>query len=363
MNPCRTSTTSFAPKHHKGDPNIIYPQVALIAVNPHTGQVLALVGGRDYTQSQLNHSIAERPTGSIFKPLVYAAAYNTSLGGVDLDGNGVFTAITRINDDSQNFGTPSQPYTPSNFEKGEYPGMVMAADALAHSLNIATIALAQKVGYENVASLAHQAGIVNAKPTPSMAIGTYNATPLDMAGVYTMFANNGVREKPWVLSSVRNPNGDIVADFPAEGEQILDPKVAYLTQTLLEGVMQRGTAAGVRGMGFTAPAAGKTGTSHDAWFAGYSSNLLCIIWVGNDDYSNLNLEGAKAAAPIWAAFMKKAIKLPQYSDMKPFTPPDGVELVRIDRATGLRADESCPSDGFTLPPSSRAPRRKAPARI
>jgi penicillin-binding protein 1B len=328
---------------------ISYPQVALVALNPHTGQILALIGGRNYGVSQLDHAVAERPTGSIFKPFVYAAAYNTSLNGTTLSGGGVFTALTKLNDDAQDFGTNGQSYIPGNFDKNEYPGMVTAADALAHSLNIATIALAQQVGYENVATLAHAAGIVNAKPTPSMAIGTYSATPIDMAGAYTTFANNGVHLKPWVLASVRNAQGDIVADFAPEAKQVLDPRTAYLTQTLLEGVMARGTAAGVRTRGFTAPAAGKTGTSHDAWFAGYSSNLLCIIWVGNDDYTDVKLEGAKAAAPIWAEFMNRAIRIPQYSDMKTLgQPPDGVELLRINRATDLIADDTCPTDSIPL---------------
>ena len=188
----------------KGDTSTTMPQVALVALNPHTGQILALVGGRNYGISQLNHAMAERPTGSIFKPFVYAAAYNSSLHGTALDGDGPFTALTRLNDDPQDFGNG---YTPGNFEKGEYPGMVTAADALAHSLNIATIALAQKVGFENVAALARSAGIVNARATPSVAIGTYNATPIDMAGAYTVFANNGVHLNPWVLASVRNPAG------------------------------------------------------------------------------------------------------------------------------------------------------------
>ena len=335
-------------KHRKNaDAPITYPQVALIALNPHTGQVLALVGGRDYATSQLNHAMAQRPTGSTFKPFVYATAYNSSLAGTDLDGNGVFTALTRINDDPQDFGSNGRSYIPGNFERGEYPGMVTAADALAHSLNIATIALAMKVGLDNVASLAHSAGIVNAQATPSMAIGTYNATPLDMAGAYTVFANYGVHLKPWFLSSVRNANGDIVSDFTPEARQVLDPRVAYLTQTLMQGVIDRGTAAGVRGMGFTAPAAGKTGTDHDAWFAGFSSNLICIVWVGNDDYTDIKLQGAQAAAPIWADFMKRAQKMPQYSDMKAFTTPDGVQTLRVDRATGLISDSSCPSDSFT----------------
>jgi penicillin-binding protein 1B len=341
----------YAALHKKGAAEpaaITYPQVALVALNPHTGQILALIGGRNYGVSQLDHAVAERPTGSIFKPFVYAAAYNTSLAGTTLSNGSVFTALTKLNDDSQDFGTNGQSYIPGNFDKNEYPGMVPAADALAHSLNIATIALAQLVGYENVATLAHSAGIVNARPTPSMAIGTYSATPIDMAGAYTTFANNGVHLKPWVLASVRNAQGDIVADFAPEAKQVLDPRTAYLTQSLLEGVMQRGTAAGVRARGFTAPAAGKTGTSHDAWFAGYSSNLLVIVWVGNDDYTDVKLEGAKAAAPIWAEFMNRAIRIPQYSDMKSLgPPPDGVEVLTVDRASGLIADESCPSDSFT----------------
>ena len=323
---------------------ITYPQVALLALNPHTGQILAMVGGRNYGVSQLNHAGAQRPTGSIFKPFVYATAFNTSLTGTSVDGSGVFTAVTRINDDPQDFGQNGQSYVPGNFEKGEYPGMVPAATALAHSLNIATISLARRVGYENVATLARAAGIVSARPTPSMAIGTYSATPIDMAGAYTVFANGGVHLTPWMLASVRNTNGDIVADFAPVASQVLDPRVAYMTQSLLEGVIERGTAATVRLHGFKAPAAGKTGTSHDAWFAGYSSNLICVVWVGNDDYTNVNLEGAKAAAPIWAEFMNRAIQLPQYSDMHEFTKPDGVTNVRIDKATNLPADSSCPND-------------------
>ncbi len=330
--------------HGKRTDPITYPQVALVALDPHTGQVLALVGGRNYGTSQLNHAMSERPTGSIFKPFVYATAFNTSLNGMSLGEGGVFTAVTRIDDSPQDFGQNGQSYTPGNFERGEYPGMVTAADALAHSLNIATIALAQKVGYENVAALARSAGIVSARATPSVAIGTYSATPVDMAGAYTLFANGGVLLSPWLLASVRNLNGDLVADFPPVAKQTLDPRVAYLTQSLLQGVMARGTAAAVRTRGFTAPAAGKTGTSHDAWFAGYSSNLLCIVWVGNDDYTDVKLQGALAAAPLWAEFMNRAIQLPQYSDMHAFPKPEGVTDVRIDKASALPADSSCPND-------------------
>jgi len=336
--------------HKKNATNILYPQVALVALNPHTGQILALIGGRNYGVSQLNHATAERPTGSIFKPFVYATAYNTSLNGLDLGGTGIFTALTKLDDDPHTFMFDGKPYDPGNFEKGEYPGMVTAAQAIAHSLNIATIGLAEQVGYENVAALARTAGIVNARGTPSVAIGTYNATPIDMAGAYTVFANNGVHLKPWMLASVRNANGDIVADFAPEAKQVMDPRSAFLTQSLLQFTMNYGTASSVRGHGFSAPAAGKTGTSHDAWFAGYTSNLLCIIWVGNDDYTDISnglshsLQGADTAAPIWAEFMNRAIKLPQYSDMKPFSSPEGVQVVSIDKSTWLPADSSCPED-------------------
>jgi penicillin-binding protein 1B len=325
---------------------ITYPQVALVAINPHTGQILALVGGRNYGVSQLNHAVSERPTGSIFKPFVYAAAYNTSLNGLSLGDGGVFTALTKLNDDTTTFMYNGQAYTPGNFERGEYPGMVTAAQAIAHSLNIATISLAQQVGFDNVAALARSAGITAARGTPSVAIGTYSATPIDMAGAYTVFANGGVHLNPWMLASVRNTNGDIVSDFSPEAKQVVDPRTAYLTQSLLEGAMNYGTASAVRRHGFTGPGAGKTGTSHDAWFAGYTSNLICIIWVGNDDYTDVKIQGADAAAPIWAEFMKRAILLPQYSDVKSFIPPEGITTARIDKTTSLLVDPTCPNNSF-----------------
>ncbi|MBB5316123.1 transglycosylase domain-containing protein [Tunturibacter empetritectus] len=337
------------PKGEQPGP-ITYPQVALVAINPHTGQILALVGGRNYGASQLNHAVSQRPTGSIFKPFVYAAAYNSSLNGLSLSngdtgGSGVFTALTELNDEETTFTYDNgrQTYTPKNLISG-YKGDVTAAYALAHSLNAATVQLGQMVGFDNVAALARSAGITNARGTPSVAIGTYNATPIDMAGAYTVFANNGVHLTPWMLASVRNASGDIVSDFSPDAKQVMDPRAAYLTQSLLEGVMNYGTAAAVRGHGFTAPAAGKTGTSHDAWFAGYTSNLICIVWVGNDDYTDVKIEGAHAAEPIWTEFMKRAILLPQYSDVKPFVAPAGITTARIDKTSNLIADSTCPGN-------------------
>jgi len=193
-----------------------------------------------------------------------------------------------------------------------------------------------------VAALARSAGVTNARGTPSVAIGTYSATPIDMAGAYTVFANNGVHLTPWMLASVRNTNGDIVSDFSPEAKQILDPRVAYLTQSLMEGAMTYGTASSVRRHGFTGPGAGKTGTSHDAWFAGYTSNLICIVWVGNDDYTDIKLAGGTTAAPIWAEFMKRAQKIPRYSDMKGFSAPSGVVDVQIDKVTNRLSTPACP---------------------
>jgi len=334
-------------QHKKGATNITYPQVSLIALNPHTGQVLALVGGRNYGVSQLDHATSKRPTGSIFKPWVYATAEVNTVNNQPLP-SGPFTALTILHDVPTTFTYDEgrQSYSPRNY-KDEFHGDVTAAYALAHSLNNATVSLGQQVGFENVAALGRASGISGVKGTPSVALGSYDATPLDMAGAYTVFANGGVHVNPWLLASVRNSNGDIVADFAPEAHQVMDPRAAYLTQSLLEGVMNFGYGVEVRKRGFTAPAAGKTGTDHDAWFAAYSSNLICIVWIGNDDYTDVKMSGAIAAAPIWAEFMNRAIKLPQYSDMTSFRAPEGIQVMRIDRATSLPADETCPSDTFS----------------
>jgi penicillin-binding protein 1B len=336
----------------------VYPQVALVALNPHTGQVLALVGGRSYGTSQVNHAVAHRPTGSIFKPFVYAAAFQTAAEGTMLPGQTkLFSPVTIINDSQQTYGEGTEyEYTPHNYEG--YYGDITARFALMRSDNNATISLASMVGFDRVAALARDAGVKSARGTPSMAIGSYDATPLDMAGAYTIYANGGVHLDPWMLASVRTPTGDVIQDYTPTSRQVLDPRVAFLTTYMLEAVLQGngsdpcmiggmdycGTGAGVRNMGFTAPAAGKTGTDHDAWFAGFTTSLLCIVWVGNDDYTDIKIEGAHAAAPIWAAFMKQAVQLPQYSDTNEFTAPDGVQIVTIDKNSNLLAEPSCPDD-------------------
>jgi penicillin-binding protein 1B len=317
-------------------------QIALIAMDPHTGEIKALVGGRNYGTSQLNHALAKRPTGSIFKPFVYAAAMNTALDG----STTVITPASTVPDQPTTFSYGDQIYEPRNY-KEEYHGDVTLRYALALSLNNATVKLAEEVGYDKVADLARSAGIASVKATPAMALGAYDATPVDMTAAYTSFANGGVRLSPVFVNSVRNAKGDIIVNFGTEKKQVLDPRIAFLMTNMLEGVVNFGTAFGVRSRGFTAPAAGKTGSSHDGWFAGYTSNLLCVVWVGYDDYSDIRLSGAQTAAPIWAEFMKKAVTLPRYSDVKPFPQPEGVVDVQLDKITNRLATPSCP-DTYTI---------------
>ena len=315
-------------------------QVALVAIDPHTGAVLALVGGRDYGWSQLNHAVAKRPTGSIFKPFVYAAAMNTALDGSPT----VITPASIVTDAPSTFAYGDTIYEPRNY-KEEYHGDVTLRYALAMSLNNATVKVAEEVGYDKVADLARSAGISSVKATPAMALGSYDASPLDMAGAYTVFSNGGVRLSPMLLRSVRNSKGDVISNYSTDQRQVMDPRVAYVMTNMMEGVINNGLGyTAVRLRGFTPPAAGKTGSSHDGWFAGYTSNLLCIVWVGYDDYSDLRLSGAMTAAPIWAEFMKKAATLSSYSDMRPFSQPAGVVDVQLDKSTNLLATPNCTDD-------------------
>jgi penicillin-binding protein 1B len=321
------------------------PQVALVALDPHTGDVLALVGGRNYGFSQLNHAVAKRPTGSIFKPFVYAAAVNNAV----TNEQPIFTPSSLVDDSPTAFINGDDVYTPRNY-KEEYHGQVTTQFALAHSLNNATVKVAEMVGYDKVANLAKIAGISSVKATPAMALGSYDATPMEMASAYTVFANDGQRIMPIMVRSVRDGNGDIIDNFQPQKSQVLDPRVAYVITDMLQGVINNGTAAGpagVRARKFTAPAAGKTGSSHDGWFAGFTSNLLCIVWVGYDDYSDIHLSGSAIALPVWTEFMKRAVDLPNYSDTKPFSPPQGVVELTLDKATNQIATPACTDDYTT----------------
>jgi len=325
-------------RRFKGKP-VPEPQVALVAIDPHTGEVRALVGGRSYGASQLNHVLSKRQPGSIFKPFVYAAAMDTAVDG----GPEVLTASSMVDDEPTTFWFDDKPYEPSNFEH-EFMGRVTLRTALAHSLNVATVKVAQTVGYDAVVQMANRAGMnYRIQPTPAVALGAYEITPLEAVGAYTLFANQGVYVKPNFLTLVRSQDGHVLYKATMEKRQALDPRVAYLMTNLMEEVLRSGTGAGVRGRyGFLVPAAGKTGTSRDGWFAGYTSQLLCVVWVGFDDNSNLDLQGAFSAAPIWAEFMRRALSFREYRDAEEFQVPNGIVTLEIDPASGMPATPNCP---------------------
>jgi penicillin-binding protein 1B len=315
------------------------PQVALLALDPHTGQIKALVGGRSYGQSQLNHVLAERQPGSSFKPFVYAAALDTAVEG----GSTILTPASGIDDQPTTFRFGNETYTPANFHE-QFFGRVSLRTALAHSLNVATVKVAQTVGLDNVVQIARRAGLPHTiRATPAVALGAYETTPLDIAGAYTVFANEGVYVRPSLVESVRGRQGRVLFAEHPEVHRALDPRVAYLMVNLLQEVMRSGTAAGVRGRGFYAPAAGKTGTSRDGWFAGFTSELLCVVWVGFDDNRDLGLEGSRSALPIWTEFMKRAIRFPDYANAKPFAVPDGVVSAELCNDSGRLATTYCES--------------------
>jgi penicillin-binding protein 1B len=314
-------------------------QVALIALDTKTGEVKALIGGRNYGMSQLNHVLAKRQPGSSFKPFVYAAALETGLAG----GPKPITSLTTVVDEPTTFYFDDKSYSPANFEDKYEHRPVTLRFALAHSKNVPAVKVGEMIGFDKVVDVARRCGMnLNIRPTPAVALGAYEVTPLEVAGAYTVFPNQGVYVAPNWLKVIRDDAGNILFDYTPKRHEALDPRVAYLMVDLLEEVMRSGTAAGVRSLGFTLPAAGKTGTSRDGWFAGFTSRLICIVWVGFDDNRELNLEGAKSALPIWTEFMKRAHKHREYRNVSEFEPPDGIVMVDVDPATGMLAAPGCP---------------------
>jgi penicillin-binding protein 1B len=314
-------------------------QVALVSIDPRTGEIKALIGGRDYGQSQLNHALAHRQPGSVFKPFVYAAAFDNAVNGVQP----VITPATTVDDEPTTFEFDNKEYTPNNYGE-KFMGHVTVRTALTNSLNVATVKVAELIGYGRVVQIARQMGLGNnIQATPAVALGAYEMTAVDVAGGYTAFANGGVRAEPQFLHSVVSADGSVLEKFAPQTRQVLDPRVAYLVTSLLKDVLNKGTGAGVRARGFTLPAAAKTGTSRDGWFAGYTSNLLTVIWIGFDDNRDLGLTGGAAAAPIWADFMLRATSLAAYRDVKDFAMPEGVQSVLIDPESQQIATPSCPT--------------------
>ncbi len=302
------------------------PQVALVALDPRTGAVKALIGGRDFDQSQLNRALAKRQPGSTFKPFVYAAALNSAPRTA---GGAYLTTATPLLDWPATFRFKDESYRPANYGH-VVRGYVTVRDALVYSLNIATVKLATAVGYDKVADMAHQVGLENVRATPSAALGAYEVSPLELAAAYTVFANQGRRVEPYFVDQVRNREGVTSYSALVQATAVLDPRVAYITTDILEDVMNRGTAAGVRSRGYRSIAAGKTGTDEDGWFVGFTPKLLCLVWVGFDDNSDLGLTGADSALPVWTAFMKQAEKFAEYKPDGGFDRPEGIEEHFVD---------------------------------
>ena len=326
-------------------------QVALVSLDPHTGEIRALIGGRDYGQSQLNHAIAHRQPGSVFKPFVYAAAFDNAVDGVQP----IVTPATPVDDEPTTFEFDGQEYTPNNYGE-KFMGHVTVRDALTNSLNVATVKVAEMIGYGRVVQIARQMGLGNnIRATPAVALGAYEMTPVDVAAGYTAFGQGGVRAEPQFLRTMVSSNGTVLEKTTPVNHNVLDPRVAYLVTSLLKDVLNKGTGATVRARGFTLPAAGKTGTSRDGWFAGYTSNLVTVIWIGFDDNRDLGITGGVAAGPIWAEFMKKATAFPGYRAVKDFDMPDGIQSVMIDPESLELATPSCPTTREEVYVSGSAP--------
>ena len=309
-------------------------QAALVAMNAKTGEIVAMVGGRDYSKSQLNRATdAYRQPGSVFKPFVYATALNTAYDPVPR----VITAASTYMDEPKTFTFDNQEYSPGNFGESYSNAPVTLRDGLVHSLNVVTVEVAMDVTIGRVMNLAARAGLPKPpRAYPAMALGTNEATPLQIASAYTAFANLGNRVSPVAINRITTGTGVTIAAPTAQKTEVLRPDVAYVMTSFMKDVVNRGTAAKVRARGLKGPLAGKTGTSRDGWFAGYTPNLVCAVWVGFDDGSQLGMTGANSALPIWADFMSVALaQHPEWAgdwDM-----PPGVEQVEINPKTGQPA--------------------------
>lgn len=280
-------------------------QAALVAMNAKTGEIVAMVGGRDYSKSQLNRAAdAMRQPGSVFKPFVYATALNTAFDPVPR----VITPATTYMDEPKTFTFDNQEYSPGNFGDTYRNAPVTLRDGLVHSLNVVTVEVAMEVTIGRVMNLAAKAGLPKpSRAYPAMALGTSEASPLQIASAYTAFATLGTRSTPVAINRITTGNGVTIAAPTAQKNDALRPEVAYVMTSFMKDVVNRGTASKVRARGFKANVAGKTGTSRDGWFAGYTPNLVCAVWVGFDDGSQLGLTGANSALPIWTDFMQVAL--------------------------------------------------------
>ena len=313
-------------------------QAALIATNPRTGEILAFVGGRAYGQSQFNRAThAQRQPGSVFKPFVYLAAFERAF----LDHRTDFTPATVVYDEPTTFNDDARLWRPDNYG-GQYDGPITLRQALARSRNVAAVKVAEMAGYDRLAALWQHAGGSPIEPYPSIALGAFETTPLEMASAYGVLATNGVHRPLRVLRSIRDGGRDIETP-PAEPRRVARPDATYLVTNMMRSVLRDGTAAAARAAGFWLDAAGKSGTTNDlrdAWFVGFTPDLLTVVWVGLDDNQPLGLSGSQAALPIWTTFMASALAGQR---AKTFDVPSGVGFALIDPTTGELARPGCPA--------------------
>jgi penicillin-binding protein 1B len=320
-------------------------QAALIAVDPRTGEILAMVGGRSYNQSQYNRAVsARRQPGSVFKPFVYLAAFEHAVS----EGRTDITPATVVLDEPTTFMFNDQPWDPANYEK-DYDGPITLRRALAMSRNIATIKVAETTGYGEVAGLWRKVGTGTApRPYPAIALGVFEATPYEIASAYTLFPNGGTMKPLRSIHRLVSGGQDVQVQTTAP-KTIARKDTTFLVTNMMRSVLNEGTGAGARAAGFAPDAAGKSGTTNDlrdAWFVGFTPELLTVVWVGLDDNQPLGLSGSQAALPIWTSFMIRALA---GRESPPFQTPDGITFVDIDRDTGLLAGPACPrvfSEGF-----------------
>jgi penicillin-binding protein 1B len=320
------------------------PQAALVALDPHTGNVLAMVGGRDYATSQLNRATdARRQPGSTFKPFVYAAAVEDGLSPVRL-----FMDAPR-----EFVYDRTRTYRPANYGGGYSMGEVTMRTGLVRSLNVVTVDVALQTGLARIANLAAAFGLPKPERYPALALGTEEATPLQMASAYAAFVNEGRRVDARLIASIGEPPG--VHPLPNSNTQVISPATAYVITNMLAGVIERGTARKARGALPGTAIAGKTGTSRDGWFIGYSPNLVCAVWIGFDDNQQLGLTGAEAALPAWVDFMKGAVAVRPDLGGAHFECPEGIKFVEIDTATGLLSTVTCPLRELIAVPEGEEP--------
>ena len=313
-------------------------QAALVAIDPRSGDILALIGGRSYNQSQFNRAVsANRQPGSVFKPFVYLAAFEQAYA----HGRTDITPATVVMDEPTTWEVNSQAWTPSNYD-GEYEGPITLRRALALSRNIAAIKVAETTGYDEVAGLWRRVGAgTPPRPYPSIALGVFEATPLQVASAYTLFPNYGaIRPLRAILRMVTG--GNEIQIPPTEPRTVARPDTTFLVTNMMRSVLNEGTGAGARAAGFNRDAAGKSGTTNDlrdAWFIGFTPELLTVVWVGLDDNQPVGLSGTQAALPIWTTFMKRALSGQANGG---FHTPEGISFVDIDRDTGQLATALCP---------------------